>query len=57
MYLVYLNRSRVDIFDGLLGGIARTIVNTRARSLVAAQLGRLQRSMEQQFARLAPSSE
>jgi hypothetical protein len=57
MFLVYLNRSRVDIFDGLLGGIARTIVNTRARSLVATQLGRLQRSMEQQFARLAPSSE
>ena len=46
MYLVYLNRSRVDIFDGLFGGIARTIVNTRARSLVATQLGRLQRSME-----------
>jgi hypothetical protein len=50
MYLVYLNRSRVDIFDGLFGGIARTIVNTRARSLVATQLGRLQRSMEQRFA-------
>jgi hypothetical protein len=47
MYLVYLNRSRVDIFDGLFGGIARTIVNTRARSLVATQLGRLQRTMEQ----------
>jgi len=50
MYLVYLNRSRVDIFDGLFGGIARTIVNTRARSLVATQLGRLQRSMEERFA-------
>jgi hypothetical protein len=53
MYLVYLNRSRVDIFDGLLGGIARTIVSTRARSLVATQLGRLQRSMEHQFAHRA----
>jgi hypothetical protein len=50
MYLVYLNRSRVDIFDGLFGGLARTIVTTRARSLVATQLGRLQRSMEQRFA-------
>ena len=56
-YVVYLNRSRVDIFDGLFGGIARPIVNTRARSLVATQLGRLQRSMEHQFAHLAPSSE
>ena len=49
-YVVYLNRSRVDIFDGLFGGIARTIVSARARSLVATQLGRLQRSMEHQFA-------
>jgi hypothetical protein len=52
MYLVYLNRSRVDIFDGLFGGLARTIVTTRARSLVATQLGRLQRSMEQKFTAL-----
>jgi hypothetical protein len=49
MYLVYLNRSRVDIFDGLFGGIARTLVSTRARSLVATQLGRLQRTMEDRF--------
>jgi hypothetical protein len=56
-YVVYLNRSRVDIFDGLLGGIARTIVGSRARSLVATQLGRLQQSMEHQFARPAPPSE
>ena len=56
-YVVYLNRSRVDIFDGLLGGIARTIVSSRARSLVATQLGRLQRSMELQFAHPAPPSE
>ena len=52
-YVVYLNRSRVDIFDGLFGGIARTIVGTRARSLVATQLGRLQQSMEHQFAHRA----
>ena len=56
-YVVYLNRSRVDIFDGLLGGIARTIVSSRARSLVATQLGRLQQSMELQFAHPAPPSE
>ena len=55
-YVVYLNRSRVDIFDGLFGGLARTIVSSRARSLVATQLGRLQRSMEQQFAQRAQPS-
>jgi hypothetical protein len=43
-YVVYLNRSRIDLFDGLLGGVARRIVIGRARSLVAEQLERLQRS-------------
>ena len=42
-YVVYLNRSRVDLFDGLLGGVARRIVAGRARTLVGEQLGRLQR--------------
>jgi hypothetical protein len=44
-YVVYLNRSRIDVFDGLLGGVARRIVAGRARSLVAEQLGRLQRTL------------
>ena len=42
-YVVYLNRSRIDLFDGLLGGVARRIVAGRARDLVAKQLERLQR--------------
>jgi hypothetical protein len=42
-YVVYLNRSRIDLFDGLLGGVARRIVARRARALVAEQLQRLQR--------------
>jgi hypothetical protein len=42
-YVVYLNRSRIDVFDGLLGGVARRIVAGRARALVADQLQRLQR--------------
>jgi hypothetical protein len=50
MYLVYLNRSRVDVFNGMFGSIARRLVTTRARSLVSEQLGRLQRSMAHQFA-------
>jgi hypothetical protein len=43
-YVVYLNRSRIDLFDGLLGGVTRLVVAGRARSLVAEQLARLQRS-------------
>ena len=45
-HVVYVNRSRVDIFSGMFAGIARKLVATRARSLVAEQLGQLQRSME-----------
>ena len=41
-YVVYLNRSRIDLFDGLLGGIARRLVAGRAKTLVAEQLRRLQ---------------
>jgi hypothetical protein len=43
-YVVYLNRSRIDLFDGLFGGVTRLIASGRARSLVAEQLARLQRS-------------
>jgi hypothetical protein len=42
-YVVYLNRSRIDLFDGLFGGVTRRIVAGRARVLVAEQLERLQR--------------
>ena len=31
-YVVYLNRSRIDLFDGLFGGVARRIVAGRARA-------------------------
>lgn len=41
-YVVYLNRSRIDLFDGLFGGVARRIVAGRARIVVAEQLHRLQ---------------
>ena len=41
-YVVYLNRSRIDLFDGVFGGVARRIVAGRARTLVAEQLQRLQ---------------
>ena len=42
-YVVYLNRSRIDLFDGVFGGVTRRIVAGRARALVAEQLHRLQR--------------
>ncbi len=41
-YVVYLNRSRIDLFDGVFGGISRRIVAGRARTLVGEQLQRLQ---------------
>lgn len=49
-YLVYLNRSRIDIFDGLFGGVARHIVSSKARGVVTNQLARLQRTLEREFA-------
>jgi hypothetical protein len=42
MYVVYLNRSRIDLFDGLFGGVARRIVAGKAKGIVAEQLERLQ---------------
>ena len=45
-YVVYLNRSRIDLFDGLLGGVARSVVKGKARSLVAEQLERLRKTLE-----------
>jgi radical SAM superfamily enzyme YgiQ (UPF0313 family) len=44
-YLVYLNRSRIDLFDGVFGGVARHIVTAKARSTVADSLARLQRTL------------
>jgi hypothetical protein len=44
-YVVYLNRSRVDVFGGLFGGVARHIVTSKARSTVADTLTRLQKRM------------
>ena len=44
-YVIYLNRSRIDLFDGLFGGVARRIVSGKARTLVGEQLARLQRTL------------
>jgi hypothetical protein len=49
-YVAYLNRSRVDIFGGMFGGVARKIVASKARGTVADQLGRLRTRLEHEFA-------
>lgn len=49
-YLVYTNRTRVDVFGGVFGGMVRKIVTSRARSTVSDQLSRLRNRLETQFA-------
>jgi hypothetical protein len=55
-YVVYLNRSRIDLFDGLWGGVARRIVASRARGLVAEQLQRLQQLLAGDASQLVRSA-
>jgi len=57
MYLVYLNRSRIDLFDGMFGGLARHMVSSRARAIVAEQLQRLQQSMEARSSERQPTGQ
>jgi len=49
-YVAYLNRSRVDVFGGMFGGMTRRIVTSRARGTVGDQLADLQRRLEHEFA-------
>jgi hypothetical protein len=49
-YVVYVNRSRIDLFDGTFGGVLRKVVSSKARSLVAKQLGRMQTTLERESA-------
>lgn len=44
-YVAYVNRSRVDAFGGLFGGITRPIVRSRARGALADFLERLQQRL------------
>lgn len=48
-YVVYVNHSRLDAFDGLFGRLARRVVVSRARSLVSNQLAGIQQRLERQF--------
>jgi len=47
--LVYLNRTRVDIFGGLLGGVKRTLVRSRARSGAERMMATLRTKLEAEF--------
>jgi hypothetical protein len=50
-YVVYLNLSRIDMFGGMLGGLTRKIVTSRARSTVAEHLALTQGNLERRAAR------
>jgi hypothetical protein len=47
-FVVYLNRSRIDLFGRMFGGVARRLAAGKARGLVAEVLGRLKTSMDRQ---------
>jgi hypothetical protein len=47
--VIYINRSRVDLFEGLLGSAKRAIVRSRARSASARILKDLKSRLEGQF--------
>jgi hypothetical protein len=49
-YVVYVNRSRIDVLGGLLGGVTRRIISSRARATVADHLAMLQQRLEPDFA-------
>jgi hypothetical protein len=48
-YVAYVNRSRVDVFSGVLGKFTRKVVTMKARTTVSDQLAQLQRTLEPQF--------
>ena len=48
-YLIYLNRTRIDLFDGLFGGVTRSIVSGKARGTVSDHLGLVQQRLERQY--------
>jgi hypothetical protein len=51
--IVYVNRTRVDVFDGVLGPVKRPIVRARARGSAQHLLDRLRQRLEAEY-RAAP---
>lgn len=50
MYLAYVNRSRVDVLTGMLGGMKRALLRSRMRGTVAGGLEAAQRDAERRLA-------
>ena len=50
-FVVYINRTRVDVFDGVLGALKRPIVRSRARSGAERMLTGLRARLESDFER------
>jgi hypothetical protein len=55
MYLAYVNRSRLDLFGGLFGGVARRLLSAKAKGTVGDQFTRLRKTLERDFAARHPS--
>ncbi len=49
--IIYINRSRVDVFGGVLGGVKRAIARSRARKGVDHTLRALKARLEQEYRR------
>jgi hypothetical protein len=47
--VIYTNRTRLDVFGGILGGLKRPIVRSRARDGATRTMGRLSQRMDRQF--------
>jgi hypothetical protein len=47
--VIYTNRSRLDVFGGIFGGLKRPIVRSRARDGATRTMGRMRERMERQF--------
>jgi hypothetical protein len=47
--VIYTNRTRLDVFDGILGGLKRPIVRARAREGATRTMGRLSQRIDRQF--------
>lgn len=54
IYVVYLNRTRIDLFDGLFGGVTRSIVSGKARGTVADHLALVQQRLERTYGASLP---
>lgn len=54
--VIYLNRTRVDIFEGLLGGLKRPVVRSRARSGAERMMAAMRTKLEAEYKKRGLSS-